>query len=405
MTAEIAADMSGKPRHRLRLSAPTSVAGVEQVLALAYGAARVATVLQMVPSLPRGVTVSQEPPVYAALWMAAAATAAGLVTTGLVRRRGPSQTGVALDVALTVVFLVSGTFTVPVQERVGSWVGWAPGYALAVVLSLGGLRLAAWCVSVGAVTGAYLLFVADAATAANRSTIVGDTLSLLVLGAVARIVVRYIRRVAADADEARARVAELARLQEEYRARLTMHDATTIMQLLTDPTLPAETRAQLCEQAAVEVRRMRAYLRGGPGTRKEASAGARRVMLRDALESGMSGFADLGLEPALELADGVTLDADAGEALRRAVAAVLHNVRRHARATMVVVHADAEPDRARWIVTIRDDGVGFDVAGTALGTGLRQQVVAELQRHALTARIASTPGLGTQITVEGKLDP
>jgi len=119
----------------------------------------------------------------------------------------------------------------------------------------------------------------------------------------------------------------------------------------------------------------------------------------------MAGFEDLGLEPALDLADGVTVSADAGEAVRGAVAGVLHNVRRHAHATMVVVHADAEPDGGRWIVTIRDDGVGFDTTATALGTGLRQQVLAELERHSLTARIESTPGLGTQVMIEGKLEP
>ncbi|MCL2554277.1 MAG: ATP-binding protein [Actinomycetia bacterium] len=394
---------------RGRLTASTSAAGVENVLALAYGGARVATILQMLPSLPRGMKVSQEPQLYLVLWLLAAANAAGVVTVALVRRRGLAPAGVVVDVAFCAAFLVLGTLAVPVQDRIGSWVGWAPGYSLAVVVGVAGLRTAAWCAAVGTVSAAYVFFVADAATIVNRSTIVGNTLTLLVLGGVARIVVRYIRRVAADADEARAQVAELARREEKQRAQLTMHDATTIMQLLTDPTLPADTRAQLCEQAAVEVRRMRAYLRGGPDTPRPPAAGGSGdsgdVMLRDVLESGMSGFADLGLEPALDLADGVTVDAEAGEAVRGAVAGVLHNVRRHARATMVIVHADAERDSGRWVVTIRDDGVGFDVATTALGTGLRRQVLAELERHSLTATIASTPGLGTQITMEGKLGP
>ncbi|MYU22525.1 ATP-binding protein [Streptomyces sp. SID8352] len=394
---------------RGRLTASTSAAGVENVLALAYGCARVATILQMLPSLPRGMEVSQNPRLYLVLWLLAAANAAGAVTVAVLRRRGLSPAVVVVDVALCTAFLVLGTLAVPVQDRVGTWVGWAPGYSLAVVVGVAGLSTAAWCTAVATVTAAYVFFIADATAVAGHSTIAGNTLTLLGLGGVARIVVRYIRRVAADADAARARVAELARHEEKQRAQLTMHDAITIMHLLTDPALPADTRAQLCEQAAAEIRRMRAYLRGGPGAPHPPGTGGLGrdgdVTLRDVLEEGMSGFADLGLEPALELADGVRVNADAGEAVRGAVAGVLHNVRRHARATMVIVHADAERDRARWVVTIRDNGIGFDTATTALGTGLRRQLLAELERHALTASIASAPGLGTRITIEGNLRP
>lgn len=402
------ADAKGGPRRWIRRYAPTSAGGVEQVLALAYGGARVATVLQMIPSLPQGVRTSPEPHLYVATWLVAAVVASGVAVTAALRRPAWPAVGIAADMGLAIAFLVCGAFTVPVDERVGSWVGWAPGYALSVVLSHAGLRRAAWYASVGSITAAYLFFVADAATAVNRSTLIGNALSLLVLGAVARIVVRYIRQVAADADAARAQVAELARREEEHRAQLTMHNATTIMQLLSDPTVPAATRVQLCEQAVVEVRRMRAYLRGTspvrPAARADSADRTGDVPLCEVLRSAMAGFEDLGLEPALDLADGVAVPEEAGEAVRGAVAGVLHNVRRHAHATMVVVHADAEPDGGRWIVTIRDDGVGFDTEATALGTGLRQQVLAELERHALTARIESTPGLGTQVTIEGKLE-
>ncbi|UWE10228.1 ATP-binding protein [Actinacidiphila bryophytorum] len=403
------ANGSGRARLRGLLTASTSAAGVENVLALAYGGARIATILQMIPSLPRGMKVSQEPHLYLVLWLLAAANAVVVVTFALVRKRGLSPAGVVVDVALCVAFLLLGTLAVPVPDRIGSWVGWAPGYALAVVMGLVGLRAGAWCAAVGAVSAAYMYFVAGAVTAANRSTIAGNTLTLIVLGVVARVVVRYMRHVAADADRAHARVAELARREEEQRARLTMHNATTIMHLLIDPAVPPDTRDQLREQAAAEVRRMRAYLSRGPDTRSPCAPGDRdparpaQLALREVLEAGMSGFADLGLEPAVDLADGVMVGADTGEAIRDAVAGVLHNVRRHARATMVIVHADAEEDCGRWIVTIRDDGVGFDTATTPLGTGLAQQVVAELRRHCLTVTISSAPGLGTQVTIEGKL--
>jgi hypothetical protein len=391
-------------------AAPTSAEGVAFVVALAMSGARVATVLQMIPALPTGLALSPRPHLYAVLWVTGAVAAGGVaaVCTFLIRRPlGPRAA--AADVALAVVFLVLGVAAVPAEDRVGSWVGWAPGYTLAVVLSLGGLRIAAWLSAVGALTAAYLFFVVDSATAGNRTTIASDTLSLLVFGAVARVVLRYVTKLAADADEARARVAELARLEEEHRARLTMHDAVTIMQLLADATVPPATRDQLREQANAEVRRMRAYL-GGPGAGRAGTMEVAddRVLLCDVLRTAMTGFADLGLEPALDLAEGVTVGIAEGEAVRGAVAGALHNVRSHARASMVVVHADADANAnagavaGRWIVTIRDDGVGFDPASVRLGTGLRRQVLAETRRHGLAARIASTPGLGTRIEIEGE---
>jgi len=379
---------------------------VEQVLGLVFVGARVATLLQMIPALPQGVQVSPEPVEYAVLWGTAAVVTAAVAVASVVRRRGLPPAAVACDVALAVGFLVAGTESVPVPYRIGSWVGWAPGYALAVVISAAGMRRTFWFTAMGSVTVAYVYFFSGAATVANRSTLVGDSLTVVVLGGLARIGVRYIRRVARDADEARARVAELARREEEHRAQLTMHNATTIMQLLSDPELPAATRAQLREQAAAEVRRMRAYLRGGADPARAAGSAVEqpgRISLRAVLEEAMTGFADLGLEPALDLVDGVTIGAHVGEAIRGATASVLHNVRRHAGASMVIVHADAWPETGRWEVTVRDNGSGFDTATTPLGTGLGRQVLAELARHGLAASIDSTPGLGTRVTIEGNV--
>ncbi|MFD0635973.1 hypothetical protein ACFQ9X_34810 [Catenulispora yoronensis] len=256
-------------RYRLRRpaltppSVPTSAEGVAFVVALAYSGTRIATVLQMIPVLPTGLALSPEPHLYAALWVAAVAASAGVAITCVVLIRRPLGPAAAVaDVTLAVVFLLLGVLAVPAEDRVGSWVGWAPGYTLTVVLSLASLRMAAWLGAVGVLTAAYLFFVVDSATAGNRTTIASDTLSLLVFGAIARLVVRYVTRLAADADAARAQVAELARLEEEQRARLTMHDAATIMQLLADATVPPATQEQLREQAVAEVRRMRAYLSG-----------------------------------------------------------------------------------------------------------------------------------------------
>lgn len=54
-----------------------------------------------------------------------------------------------------------------------------------------------------------------------------------------------------------------------------------------------------------------------------------------------------------------------------ALRSILINVRQHANATRVVLHAEELEDTPGWAVTVHDDGVGFDTRETTYGVGIR----------------------------------
>ena len=111
----------------------------------------------------------------------------------------------------------------------------------------------------------------------------------------------------------------------------TVHDATGILRLLADDATPAEVRPALQRQAAAEANRLRNYLRDGP------VAGAGET-LGEILDEALVGFSDLALEVSTELGAHVRLPDDRALALGRAVATVLHNVRRHAQARTCLLY-------------------------------------------------------------------
>lgn len=110
-------------------------------------------------------------------------------------------------------------------------------------------------------------------------------------------------------------------------------------------------------------------------------------------------FGDLPVELATDLADGAVLSPETTVAVADAVRTLLHNVRRHAQATAVTIHADLVDNQ--WELTLRDDGVGFDPARTPPGFGLHQLVTANLTAHGVTVDLDSTPGVGTAAVLRG----
>jgi signal transduction histidine kinase len=82
-------------------------------------------------------------------------------------------------------------------------------------------------------------------------------------------------------------------------------------------------------------------------------------------------------------------DFDQQVLLYRAAQEALSNVTRHARATRVEMSLEAR--ESRLVLTIRDNGVGFDVAGARAATGLGLRSLRE-QAEALGAEIRLTSG-------------
>jgi signal transduction histidine kinase len=80
----------------------------------------------------------------------------------------------------------------------------------------------------------------------------------------------------------------------------------------------------------------------------------------------------------------------------------LTNVAKHARARRCRVYLQRLPQTI--LVTVEDDGVGFDAAATARGEGGRGLGLVSIRERAAelrgTVRLESAPGRGTRLTVE-----
>ena len=95
--------------------------------------------------------------------------------------------------------------------------------------------------------------------------------------------------------------------------------------------------------------------------------------------------------------DGSVEGADAA-ALTLAVREALTNVRKHARASRVVVYCESEDGTA--LVTVRDDGVGMERRRiTGGGLGVRHSIIKRLADRSGDASFESSPGCGTVVTL------
>ena len=385
-------------RGRVREGIPTTALGMESALALAIAGLRIGTLIQMAPALGTGLAISGRPGLYALSWALAAVMALTVSAASLIRRQPVGPRLFAVDAAVAAGLLALGELYVPLDMRVGTWVGFQPAYALSVVASGAVIRAGWWWLAgLVAVVAADLSFRGLHMESGGVSTAVGNILTYVVLVAVTRGAVRYIRRVAADGDRARAEAAELGRREEEHRAQLAIHNGAAVMRLLADPDLDDAVRDVVRREADIEARRMRSYLQGsGP---RRAAAHDLSARLRETAER----FGDLPLVVTVDLAEGVVLDGESAAALDHAVAALLLNVREHADAGSVVLHADAAAtgDGRRWTVTLHDDGRGFDADPSHWGVGLREVAREQLRRHDIGFELTSTPGRGSTAVLSG----
>lgn len=358
---------------------------------------RSVVLVQIVLSTASGVRLSHHPSAYAALTGAVVLVSVAVIAQCLLT--GSVRPGVwhAPDIALAWLAIPAMNLLLPASHLVGTWEAWAAGYAINVAaLAATWMRPVAAVVHGGALGGWYLLWV-SAADATSWETSLNNALTIPGYALVLALTVHYLRALAADADRMREDAITATRALELQRYQLTIHDASSILRLLSDEETPAEVLPGLRLQADREARRLRTYL-GDQVPRVTASA-PRTVgsMLAVALE----GFDDLPLELAIELGAHVELTDDVWDATCAAVTTVLHNARLHAAARQVVVHADTDGDR--WEVVVSDDGVGFDQADQPLGFGLHTQVHDALAAHGVRAEIHAAPGRGTSVTIVGPI--
>lgn len=366
-----------------------------RLLAYLVAGVRLGTLVQMAPSFVASSVEREQSALTVVTWLAAATMLVAGAVLALLRRRPTGIRFAALDVAVALLLLVLGLWTVPEADRMGTWVGFQLGYALCVAVSLVGVR-ARWvwlpmltCLAVA--EAAYLAPTVEGW--ADLAAVAGNVLTIVVLGPLVWLGAALVTRIAADADETRRYVASAAKAEEERRARLAIHNGTAVMRLLVESGI--DDRTGLRAQAETELNRMRAYLTGAPPPTSHPTT------LAAVVTAAGAEFDDLPITVVADLAEDVPLPRSLADDLAAALRSLLLNVRQHAEAGRVVLHAEGQ-EQEGWEVSLHDDGTGFETTSTTYGVGLREVVIEQLARAGVGTTIDSIPGVGTTVTLVGQ---
>jgi ABC-type multidrug transport system fused ATPase/permease subunit len=365
--------------------------GVERATVGATAALKTHNLLQMVVVIVLTRGESRRP--WLELTAAAVFAVSGVVLlVAAFRAQRLPRAAVAVDVVVAVSVLLVAPLFQPVDPS-QPWIDWPLFVAFLVAAE------ASACFSAVQASTATLCLMGSASSwlvwgslpAASRQMIFASFVPFVAFAAVSYVFLHYLRRLAALADAR----AETIRMLEEERTRRVLHtpyrllnDLAQMLRAEGDREGAQPTRQARLAEAVASALEIESIVRGTDTASSNVAADLQR--LRDQ-------FVDLPMIMNLEDA-GVSLPPEAVYRIREAVRSALQNVRLHAQAKEVVVYASA--DRSSWVVSVHDDGRGFDTTGQR-GVGLSQLVVAALEEIGARVRIESTPGQGTLIEISG----
>ena len=125
--------------------------------------------------------------------------------------------------------------------------------------------------------------------------------------------------------------------------------------------------------------------------------------LSELIERQVNEFSDrFGIRAEYHLEDGLPISPRVAVEMLRVVQEALNNVRKHARTARVVVRLTER--RGAILLSVRDDGIGFDPAIRNAGYG-RQSMRERAQSIGGRLTIASAPGRGTSVTLSVPITP
>jgi signal transduction histidine kinase len=192
-----------------------------------------------------------------------------------------------------------------------------------------------------------------------------------------------------------------ARSREREAMARTLHDSVLQSlalvhrrgrQLSKQPHVEGSEVAELVQVVEEEERALRSLLQRQP---EDAPEGA--LPLRTVLQAAAFGIS--GLTVTVSTVDPVWIRASGAEEVSAAVRQALDNVVRHAQATGVTIFG--ERDGAEIAISVRDDGVGFDVDEASMAAdgklGITRSMRGRIEQVGGTMRIESAPGRGTEI--------
>jgi signal transduction histidine kinase len=308
--------------------------------------------------------------------------------------RAVARRGAGVSPALVVAELVVG-YAVLAGE---GWV-FSDGHAFSGRQGLAGGWPAVGVITVGVLSGPVVGAVAGAAMGTGRivsalangvrsfdadevASLAATVVFYAVFGGVAGWVGRLLRRAEQEVAIARARE-EVAR---------TMHD-TVLQTLAVTVRRTRDTDPDLARLARDADRDLRAFLDGPV----RADAGGRRELLDVLREAASTAARPYDLDVTVSaVGDRAAMPAAAAGAVAGAVGEAVTNVGKHAGARRVTVFADTDGDEV--LVTVRDDGDGFDPAAVpADARGLRSSIVGRMVDAGGRAEVVSAPGRGTEV--------
>jgi signal transduction histidine kinase len=211
----------------------------------------------------------------------------------------------------------------------------------------------------------------------------------------------YLRALVRVADERADRIRTL----ESERTRRVLHTPYRLLGDLADllgrQLASGEVRGSAARQvqqarlaeALASVHEIEAIVRGTEPASTNLAADLLRLREQ---------FIDLPLILDVDAVE-VDLPASVVYRVREAVRSALQNVRLHAGAAEVVVHAEAG-DR-RWYVSVHDDGRGFDVTTARRGVGVHDTINGAMAEIGAQVRMTSSPDDGTLVELEGVVLP
>ena len=323
--------------------------------------------------------------------LAAIAAESAVLCTACLRARRVRSWWAAADLAFTIVVLAASAM---VSVRYGGlYVAYPYSVICSVAFGIGLRRLSAVLAATAFLAAGYL-YGGGHLHADPAPHVVVNAITYFPNTVVAWAVSRQLRRMGRELEASRSREATLARDQERLRHARMLHDRV----LQTMETLArgqwiadATMKARVAEEAA--------WLRGLVEGADEAAGGdllgqlsklAARVA-RDGLHvelnyATLRGSAILG-----------ALDSQRSAALAGAVSEALTNVVKHAATASAVLRLTATP--AGLVLTVLDQGRGFDPATQPEGTGLTESIRGRITESGGTVRIDTAPGAGTYLEI------
>lgn len=206
----------------------------------------------------------------------------------------------------------------------------------------------------------------------------GSLVLLAVTGAVTGYVVDRLRRADSEVSEARAR--------EEF-AR-TLHDGVlqtlAVIQRRSDDT-------SLVELAREQEWELRDFIDNGISDSLDLISALRQTAAR------IERHHDIRAE--LIVVDAPRLSEKVSTAIAGAAGEAIVNAAKHAAASIVTVCVD-EAEGGGVVVTVNDDGCGFDVESTVAGDGMARSMRGRIDDVGGLVSLRSWPGRGTEVTLQ-----